>query len=77
MNGSLSHKLESSVPIREELSLVPIREELSPVPIRKELYQSQKPMKMSFVHCSKYWIYKSVKMESISVQKYVKKKWVR
>lgn len=41
MNGSLSHKLESSVPIREKLSLVPIRE---------ELYQSQKPMKMSFVH---------------------------
>lgn len=59
MNGLLSHKLESSVPIREklslvpireELSLVPIREELSPVPIREELYQSQKPMKMSFVH---------------------------
>lgn len=42
MNGSLSHKLESP--------LVPIREELSPVPIREELYQSQKPMKMSFVH---------------------------
>lgn len=50
MNGSLSHKLGSSVPIREKLSLVPIREELSPVPIREELYQSQKPMKMSFVH---------------------------